>query len=288
MGEISSTSKNRSYYEINGQQKCILKYVKGEENIPIKGLEGYLQDITLKKGQKPNGDIVFSYRLVLTEERDPSHEDEEMVLSFKEGTYLTERIINTMLGIDRPEKLTILVYPSNGIKDSPGVMIKIDNKPVTFKFDVWDDQLRGYKGIPGGKPEGRIQFWRDQMFKEIYVNLLGREWDGEIELDYALTQGKTTSAPKEEIGCSVDAILALNTIKKKLPGYEAAGDHIALCKAWADMVEFIQSKSTSPGDAKILDDALLEAQTVLDRICPAGSPMKLEKDGTYGAEDLPF
>lgn len=295
MGVIESTGYKKEYFNISGKDCCMYGKIDGVKTV-IKGLSGYISDIQLKKGKDKNGDIKHKYILTLVDDNPPTDDTVRNVVEFSEGTYLCERIWNQLLSLQHNEPISIFVYESNKIKNSPGCTIQVNKKSLPFTFSEWDEVKREYKGMPSGKANDpvRLEFWRDKVFDNIFTNLLGRAWDGEILIDRSLQESLSIPNSSEPT-YSLEAMQALNAVKKKLPAYEAAGDPERLAAAWKQMRDYIvenlkgyNPNNQTSGDGPVLIQALIAVQEVLDRISKSGEPLRLELDGSWGVEDLPF
>jgi hypothetical protein len=286
MAELTKSNQtNKTYYRISGKEKAILKYVKGEADVKVDALSGYLEDIILMKAKAPNDDEPhYEWQFILTDDSDPQEHDTRMVVRCKEGSYLSERIVNILLGIPNPGELEIWVYPSTKIKNSPGVSIKCNKRKAEFAFSDWDEVNGGYKGVPKGKPqdEVRIDFWRQKLFTDVYPNLLGRNWDGEIQLDYNLRQLENKDV-KEQYSEEVE--IAVGRIVKK--AQSKSFDDIL--KDWPSMVKFFNDNCKKAIDKERFTALKIEVQRILDDKHTDGDMYRLQDDGSYEKEDdLPF
>lgn len=283
MGEITGTvSLPKSYYRIEGKDKCIYKKIKGGGQEKVGGLKGYLQDIILRKSKLPNDkDIHYQWHFVLTDKIDPDDEDMRYILYIKEGSYASERLANILAGVSFGGEITISVYESSKIKNSPGISIKIDGKSAEFAYSSWNGN--GYDGVPEGTPkdEVRIDFWRDVLFGKVYTTFLNKDWDGTIEIDYSLRDDEDKYTKKEE-EYSDKMLLACN---KVLSQAEKLSDKEIL-KKWSNMVSYMKNNIEKSIDHNLLDKTCTSVQLIFDT--KSNECYQLFVDGSYEESDLPF
>lgn len=282
---VNNQQQNKLFYRISGKEKAILKYVKGEPDVKLSGLRGYLEDIVLLKDKAPNEEPHFEWQFILTDSPEPTADEVRMVVRVKEGSYLAERICNLFLGIQQPGEIEISVYASTKIKNSPGVSMKVDGKKIEFGLGEWDELNGGYKGVPKGEPKNRIDFWREKLFQNVYQNLLGQNWSGEIQLGYALKQQETAARGEVKEEYSEEILIAVSKIINgaKLKSYAQ------LKVSWPDMVRHFNANVKKPMDNEKFGAMKLEVQQILDsKMAEGDDNLKLENDGTVVVDDLPF
>lgn len=284
MAEVTKSNQTKTYYRISGKEKAILKYVKGEADLKVDALRGYLEDIILLMAKAPNDDEPhYEWQFIMTDEADPEESDTRMVVRVKEASYLSERIANILLGIQHPGELEIWVYPSTKIKNSPGVSIKCNGKKSEFAFSDWDEVNGGYKGVPKGKPQDkeRIEFWREKLFTDVYPNLLGRNWSGEIQMDYNLKQ--ENKDVKEQFSEEIEIAVSRAIKKAQSKSYEG------ILKDWPQMIKYFNDNCKKAIDKEKLPAMKIEIQKLLDDKHVDGDMYRLNDDGSYEKEDdLPF
>jgi hypothetical protein len=281
MGEITRNLSPRQFYRVDGKDKCIKKAIKGGGTEKVDGLQGWLQDIRLKKAQNPTEKLPhYEWVLVLTDKREPESDDIRYHLGIKEGTYLSERFCNILAGINHPGELTISVYESKVISKSAGVSIKVNGEKVNFRFG--EKSETGYVGIPEGEPKGdnRISFFRDLLYKDVFTNLLGREWDGSMDVDSSLQQASSEEAQAAKF--SVKGELAESKALEKLNSKTAA----EITAQWPTIVNWVKGEMTFPQDTALLDQFIVMANRVF--LGKGVHDQTLKEDGTIEADDLPF
>jgi len=284
MGEIQATGQKRAFYQINGQKKCIEKWIKDGDNEKISGIEGFIIGMKIRWDLNSEGAAKTEIILLMADVKEPTEEDEVMYLSFNEGTYLAERIINKILNIPHQDKVTVLVYESQHFKNAPGVSIKQGGKQVSYRFEERDES-GDTVGVPKGKAEDRVDFWRNLLFTDAYTNLLGEEWDGVIEESNRYKEkmnGGDAKAAVEDY--SPETTAALANIKKKAEKYE---DSKSLANAWKAMLQYIKDNEKKDKDKEAQSEAQKHIQSALDAIS-GDETYRLNSDGSWVLEDLPF
>lgn len=283
MGEITRNLTPKQFYRIDGQDCCLKKNIKGGGSEKIDGLKGYLEDIKLRKSKSPEEtESHFQWLFTFTDDANPQETDTRYIVQCKEGTYLSERIANLFAGIKAPGEISMSVYSSDKIKRSPGVSIKVDGIAAEFKYGEWDEVNKGYVGIPKGKPsdENRLSFVRDMIFQDTFKALLGREWDGIIEIDSSIQQAAAAEA--QAVKFSVKGELAESKALEKLNSKTAT----EIITQWATIVKWVKGEMTFPQDAALLDQFVVMTNRVL--LEKGIHDQTLKDDGTVEMDDLPF